>query len=111
MSSGFGSAKLIADVMPSVLLFPVDADDDPVVVVDVDDPPPPPPEDPLLELHIVVVVDGGGVVVDVAAAATNPRSDSDKIGRPVIKRCLRVSPFERPVRRLTSDSASVVVAA
>lgn len=110
MSSGFGSAKLIADVMPSVLLFPVDADDDPVVVVDVDDPPPPPPEDPLLELHIVVVVDGG-VVVDVAAAATNPRSDSDKIGRPVIKRCLRVSPFERPVRRLASDSASVVAAA
>lgn len=109
MSSGFGSAKLIADVMPSVLLFPVDADDDPVVVVDVDDPPPPPPEDPLLELHIVV--DGGGVVVDVAAAATNPRSDSDKIGRPVIKRCLRVSPFERPVRRLASDSASVVKAA
>lgn len=93
------------------MLFPVDADDDPVVVVDVDDPPPPPPEDPLLELHIVVVVDGGGVVVDVAAAATNPRSDSDKIGRPVIKRCLRVSPFERPVRRLASDSASVVVAA
>lgn len=109
MSSGFGSAKLIADVMPSVLLFPVDADDDPVVVVDVDDPPPPPPEDPLLELHIVV--DGGGVIVDVAAAATNPRSDSDKIGRPVIKRCLRVSPFERPVRRLASDSASVVEAA
>lgn len=91
------------------MLFPVDADDDPVVVVDVDDPPPPPPEDPLLELHIVV--DGGGVVVDVAAAATNPRSDSDKIGRPVIKRCLRVSPFERPVRRLASDSASVVEAA
>lgn len=110
MSSGFGSAKLIADVMPSVLLFPVDADDDPVVVVDVDDPPPPPPEDPLLELHIVVD-GGGGVVVDVAAAATNPRSDSDKIGRPVIKRCLRVSPFERPVRRLASDSASVVAAA
>lgn len=108
MSSGFGSAKLIADVMPSVLLFPVDADDDPVVVVDVDDPPPPPPEDPLLELHIV---DGVVVVVDVAAAATNPRSDSDKIGRPVIKRCLRVSPFDRPVRRLASDSASVVVAA